>query len=37
MSSIDAHVLQPYKYGFETQIESDVVPPGLSEDRNNFV
>jgi len=32
MSSIDAHVLQPYKYGFETQIESDVVPPGLSED-----
>ena len=32
MTSIEAQVLQPYKYGFETQIESEVVPPGLSED-----
>jgi Fe-S cluster assembly protein SufB len=30
--SIEAQVLQPYKYGFETDIEADVVPPGLSED-----
>jgi Fe-S cluster assembly protein SufB len=32
MSSIESQVLQPYKYGFETDIEADVVPPGLSED-----
>ncbi|WP_199248818.1 Fe-S cluster assembly protein SufB [[Phormidium] sp. ETS-05] len=25
-------VNQPYKYGFVTQIESDTIPPGLSED-----
>ncbi len=31
-SGIEAHVLQPYKYGFVTDIEADVVPPGLSED-----
>src|SRR5437879_3192288 len=31
-SGIEALVLQPYKYGFVTDIESDVVPPGLSED-----
>src|SRR5437667_7656784 len=31
-SGIEAQVLQPYKYGFVTDIESDVVPPGLSED-----
>ncbi len=30
--SIQAQVLQPYKYGFVTDIEADVVPPGLSED-----
>jgi Fe-S cluster assembly protein SufB len=32
MTSIESQVLQPYKYGFETNIESDVAPPGLSED-----
>jgi Fe-S cluster assembly protein SufB len=31
-SGIEAQVLQPYKYGFITDIESDTVPPGLSED-----
>src|ERR1041384_6024102 len=29
---IEAQVLQPYKYGFVTDIESETVPPGLSED-----
>jgi Fe-S cluster assembly protein SufB len=32
MTSIESQVLQPYKYGFETDIESEVAPPGLSED-----
>jgi Fe-S cluster assembly protein SufB len=32
MTSIEAQVLQPYKYGFETNIESEIVPPGLNED-----
>jgi len=32
MTGIEAQVLQPYKYGFETDIESDIVPPGLGED-----
>src|SRR5216684_8045044 len=32
MTSIEAHVQQPYKYGFVTDIESEVVAPGLSED-----
>jgi Fe-S cluster assembly protein SufB len=32
MTSIEARVLQPYKYGFETEIASDVVPAGLNED-----
>ena len=32
MTSIETQVLQPYKYGFVTDIESDVVPPGLNED-----
>jgi len=31
-TGIEAQVLQPYKYGFVTDIESDVVPPGLNED-----
>src|SRR3989441_2619925 len=31
-TGIEAQVLQPYKYGFVTDIEADVVPPGLSED-----
>jgi len=30
-SGIEAQVLQPYKYGFVTDIEADVVPPGLDE------
>ncbi len=32
MTSIEARVLQPYKYGFVTDIESDLAPAGLSED-----
>jgi len=32
MTGIEAHVQQPYKYGFVTDIESEVVPPGLNED-----
>jgi len=32
MTSIESQVLQPYKYGFVTDIESETVPPGLSED-----
>jgi len=32
MTTIETQVGQPYKYGFVTDIESDVVPPGLSED-----
>src|SRR5881397_2670270 len=31
-SGIESQVLQPYKYGFVTDIESETVPPGLSED-----
>ena len=32
MTSIEARVLQPYKYGFVTDVEADTVPPGLNED-----
>jgi len=32
MTSIESQVLQPYKYGFVTDIESDNVPVGLNED-----
>ncbi|HET7710394.1 MAG TPA: Fe-S cluster assembly protein SufB [Thermoanaerobaculia bacterium] len=32
MSSIEQLANQEYKYGFVTDIEADVVPPGLSED-----
>ena len=32
MTSIEAQVTQPYKYGFYTDIESDIVPPGLNEE-----
>ncbi|HWO88906.1 MAG TPA: Fe-S cluster assembly protein SufB [Gemmatimonadales bacterium] len=31
-TSIEAQVLQPYKYGFVTDIDSETVPPGLSEE-----
>jgi Fe-S cluster assembly protein SufB len=31
-SSIESQVLQPYKYGFVTDIDADTVPPGLNED-----
>ena len=31
-STVQALVNQPYKYGFVTDIESDVIPRGLSED-----
>ena len=31
-TSIETQVLQPYKYGFYTDIDSDSVPPGLNED-----
>jgi len=30
-TSIEAQVLQPYKYGFVTDIESDLAPAGLNE------
>jgi Fe-S cluster assembly protein SufB len=32
MTTIESHVLQPYKYGFVTDIEAEVVPAGLSEE-----
>jgi Fe-S cluster assembly protein SufB len=32
MSSVQAVVSQPYKYGFVTDIEADVIPRGLNED-----
>jgi len=32
MTAIETQVLQPYKYGFVTDIESDIVPAGLNED-----
>lgn len=32
MSSVQSVVSQPYKYGFVTDIESDVIPRGLSEE-----
>ncbi len=32
MTSIETHVKKPYQYGWETDIESDQVPAGLSED-----
>ena len=31
-TTIEAQVLQPYKYGFVTDIGAEVIPPGLSED-----
>jgi Fe-S cluster assembly protein SufB len=31
-TAIEAQVLQPYKYGFVTDIDSESMPPGLSED-----
>ncbi|GBD32016.1 MAG: Fe-S cluster assembly protein SufB [Gemmatimonadales bacterium] len=31
-SAIEAKVLKPYKYGFYTDIESELAPPGLSEE-----
>ncbi len=31
-TGIEARVLQPYKYGFVTDIESEEVPPGINED-----
>ena len=32
VSSVQSVVSQPYKYGFVTDIESDALPRGLSED-----
>src|SRR5690242_6601164 len=32
MTSIEAQVQQPYKYGFVTDIDADAVPAGLNED-----
>lgn len=37
MTSIESQVLQPYKYGFETDIAADIAPPGLSEDTIRFI
>jgi len=31
-TGIEAQVLQPYKYGFTTDIESDDIPPGINEE-----
>jgi Fe-S cluster assembly protein SufB len=31
-TTIESQVLQPYKYGFVTDIDSETVPPGLNED-----
>jgi Fe-S cluster assembly protein SufB len=31
-SPVDRHISQPYKYGWVTDIDSDIVPAGLSED-----
>jgi Fe-S cluster assembly protein SufB len=31
-TTIESQVLQPYKYGFITDIDSETVPPGLNED-----
>jgi Fe-S cluster assembly protein SufB len=31
-TSIESQVLQPYKYGFVTDIDADTVPPGLNEE-----
>jgi Fe-S cluster assembly protein SufB len=31
-TAIETQVLQPYKYGFVTDIDSESVPPGLNED-----
>jgi Fe-S cluster assembly protein SufB len=31
-TSVQSLVSQPYKYGFTTDIEADVIPRGLSED-----
>ncbi len=31
-STVEHHVSQPYKYGWTTDVESDVVPAGLNED-----
>ena len=31
-TSIESQVLQPYKYGFVTDIDADTMPPGLNED-----
>jgi Fe-S cluster assembly protein SufB len=31
-SAVDQHVNQPYKYGWSTDIESDLAPKGLNED-----
>ena len=32
MTTIESQVIQPYKYGFVTDIEADTAPPGLSEE-----
>ena len=31
-ASIEAQVLQPYKYGFVTEVESELAPAGVNED-----
>ncbi|MEN9576630.1 MAG: Fe-S cluster assembly protein SufB [Verrucomicrobiota bacterium] len=36
-NTIEAFVASDYKYGFVTNIESDTVPPGLSEDTIRFI
>ena len=36
-STIDALVNREYQYGFETDIETETLPPGLSEDTVRFI
>ena len=37
LNTIEEFVASDYKYGFVTNIESDTVPPGLSEDTIRFI
>ena len=37
LNTIEQFVASDYKYGFVTNIESDTVPPGLSEDTIRFI
>ena len=36
-SVIDQRVKEEYKYGFSTEIESDTLAPGISEETIHFI